>query len=62
MAKLLLTQKASKKISGASPYYVDNFGYAPLIPEVRDSVVFPALEILGEKVTVKRNKNGGQDF
>jgi hypothetical protein len=60
--KVLLTRQESRTVAGASPQQVELFAYPPLIPEVRDSVVVPALQALGEKVTVERNRNGGRDF
>lgn len=60
--KALLTRKGSHIISGASPWLVDLYSYAPLVPETRDNLVLPALQTLGEKITEEKTTNAGRDF
>ena len=60
--KLLLTRQESKSVTVNSPQELSLLVYPRLAQEVRDSVVVPALQALGEKRMDKKTRNGGRDF
>jgi len=60
--KVLLTRQESKSVTVNSPQELSLLVYPRLAQEVRDSVVVPALQTIGEKRTSDRNANTGGDF
>ena len=60
--KVLLTRQESKAVSVNSPNELATLVYPPLAQEVKNAVVVPALEVLGEKTTEEKTANAGRDF
>ena len=60
--QVLLTRQENKAVSVYSPQELQTLIYPRLAQEVKTAVVVPALEVLGEKTTVEKNRNGGRDF
>ncbi len=60
--QVLLTRQESKAVSVNSPLELQTLVYTLLAQEVKNAVSVPALEVLGEKTTVERNRNGRRDF
>jgi hypothetical protein len=60
--QVLLTRQESKAVSVYSPHELETLVYPRLAQEVKNAVVLPALEVLGEKTTEEKTTNAGRDF
>ena len=60
--QVLLTRQESLEVKVNSPYELKNLIYPRLAQEVKNAVVVPTLEVLGEKTTEEKTTNAGRDF
>lgn len=60
--QVLLTRQESLDVKVNSPYELKILVYPRLAQEVKNAVVVPALEVLGEKTTEEKTTNAGRDF
>lgn len=60
--QVLLTRQESLDVKVNSPYELETLMYPRLAQEVKNAVVVPTLEVLGEKTTEEKTTNAGRDF
>ena len=60
--EVLLTRQESRTVTVNSPQELSLLMYPHLSQEVRNSVVVPALQTIGEKITSDRNSNVGSEY
>ncbi|MHB1286733.1 MAG: hypothetical protein ACYCYP_09275 [Leptospirales bacterium] len=60
--QVLLTRQESLDVKVNSPHELKTLIYPRLAQEVKNAVVVPTLQVLGEKITEEKTPNAGRDF
>ncbi len=60
--QVLLKREENRKVKVHSPYELKTLVYPQMAQEVKNAVVTPTLEVLGENATEEKTTNAGRDF